>query len=86
MTELIIIGLSWLAINIVTRLSWKLKLSKTYVSIGLSLLVWVILYVWELLVNKYPAARESVIEFVLWSYSISQIVYNIRTKINEQKK
>lgn len=86
MTELIIIWLSWLAINIVTRLSWKLKLSKTYISIGLSILVWVILYVWELLVNKYPAARESVIEFVLWSYSISQIVYNIRTKINEQKK
>ena len=86
MTELIIIWLSWLAINIVTWLSWKLKLSKTYVSIGLSLLVWVILYVWELLVNKYPAARESVVEFVLWSYAISQYVYSIVKKINESQK
>lgn len=83
MTEILLAMASWLVVNLVTWLSWKLNLSKTYVSVGLSIVLWVILYVWQLLVNKYPVARENVVEFILGAYWTSQIVYNIYKKITE---
>ena len=83
MTEILLAMASWLVVNVITWLSGKLNLSKTYVSVGLSIVIWIILYVWQLLVNKYPVARETVVEFILWAYGTSQIVYNIYKKIIE---
>lgn len=83
MTELLIAMASWLVVNVITWLSWKLNLSKTYVSVGLSIVIWIILYIIQLLVNKYPQERETVVEFILWAYGTSQVVYNIYKKIIE---
>lgn len=77
--------LSWLIINVITRLSWKLNLSKTYVSVGLSILLWVILYVWQLLINKYSLQREQIVWFASWSYAMSQVVYNIYNKLTNHE-
>lgn len=83
MEWILITMLSGLAVNLITRLSWKLNLSKTYVSVGMSILLWVILYVGQLLVNRYPLERQQILEFVSWCYAMSQVVYNLYNKIKE---
>lgn len=72
---------SWLAINIITWLSGKLHLSKTYVSVGLALLLWIWVYAFQLLVQKYPVQREQVMWFMWWAYWTSQAIYNLYKKI-----
>ena len=86
MTAILISMVSWLVINLITWLSWKLNLSKTYVSVGLSILLWVILYVWQIVVNKYPLAREQIVGFASGAYAMSQVVYNLYNKVIENKK
>lgn len=85
MTAILLSMVSWLIINLITWLSWKLNLSKTYVSVGLSILLWVILYVWQMLVNKYPLAREQIVWFASGAYAMSQVVWNVYQKIIEKK-
>lgn len=83
MTEVLIAMASWLAINLITRLSWKLKLSKTYVSVGLCLLIWVGLYFGQMLINTYPMAWDKIVAIATGSYGFSQIVWNLYQKIKE---
>lgn len=83
MTELLIWMLSGLAINIITWASWKLWVSKTYVSVWLCLLIWVWLYLGQIAINKYPMAWEHIVAFATGSYWFSQIVWNTRVKINK---
>lgn len=85
MTELLIGMFSWLIINLITWLSGKLNLSKTYVSVGLCLLIWVGIYFGQMLIDKYPMAWEHIVAFATASYWFSQIVRNIFQKITEQK-
>lgn len=85
MEWVLITMLSGLVVNVITYLSWKLWLSKTYVSVGLCILLWVILYVWQIIINKYPLQWEQIVIFASWSYAMSQVVYNLYKKIDEQK-
>lgn len=85
MEWVLITMLSGLVVNVITYLSWKLWLSKTYVSVGLCILLWVILYVWQIIINKYPLQWEQIVTFASWSYAMSQVVYNLYKKIDEQK-
>ena len=85
MEAILISMLSWLAINLITRLAWKLKVSKTYVSVLLSILVWVIVYCFQILIKKYPVQWEQVMWFVAWAYATSQVVYNLYKKFVENK-
>ncbi len=86
MTEVLIAMLSWLAINVITWLAWKLKLSKTYVSVGLCLVIGVILYIWKWLIEKYPVQRQEIIAFATGAYWFSQIVWNLYQKYIEKKE
>lgn len=74
-----------LCVNVITWLSWKLGLSKTYVSVGLCILIWILLYVAQLLIQKYTVQREQIVAFASWSYAMSQVVYNIYKKIIENE-
>lgn len=85
MTAILLSMASWLIINVITWLSWKLNLSKTYVSVGLSILIWIILYVWQMLVDKYPLAWEQIVGFASGAYAMSQVVWNVYQKIIEKK-
>ena len=85
MEWVLITMLSGLVVNLITWLSGKLWLSKTYVSVGLCIFLWVILYVWQIIINKYPLQREQIVIFASWSYAMSQVIYNLYQKINEQK-
>lgn len=86
MEAILISMLSWLVINLITRLAWKLKVSKTYVSVLLSILVWVIVYCFQILIKKYPVQWEQVMWFVAWAYATSQVVYNLYKKFVENKE
>lgn len=80
MEAILLSMLSGLVINLITWLSWKLWVSKTYVSVGLSVLIWVILYAGQLIVNKYPLQREQIVEFCAWAYATSQCIRNLANK------
>ena len=86
MTEIAIAALSWIAINIITRLSGKLWISKTYVSLGLCILLWVLIYVVQILAKTYPMQRQEIVEFAVGSYWVSQILWNLYKKFVEQKE
>ena len=86
MEAILISMLSWLVINLITRLAWKLKVSKTYVSVLLSILVGVIVYYFQILIKKYPVQWEQVMWFVAWAYATSQVVYNLYKKFVENKE
>ena len=87
MLEVLIAMASGLAINLITRLSGKLNVSKTYVSVLLCLVIWAWLYAWQALVNKYQMQWEQIVAFATGAYGFSQIVYNLYKKFveNEQK-
>lgn len=73
-----------LCVNVITWLSWKLGLSKTYVSVGLCILIWILLYVAQLLIQKYTVQREQIVAFAWWCYAMSQVVYNLYQKFIEK--
>lgn len=85
MTEIAIAALSWIAINVITRLSGKLWISKTYVSVGLCILLWVLVYVVQILANTYPMQWNQIVEFAVGSYWISQVIRNLYKKFVEAK-
>lgn len=86
MLEVLIAMLSWIAINLITWLSWKLWVSKTYVSVLLCLVIWAWLYAWQALVNKYQMQWEQIVAFATGAYGFSQIVYNLYKKFVENGK
>lgn len=85
MNEVLIAMASWLAINLITRLSWQLKVSKTYVSVLLCLVIGALLYAGQALINKYPLAREQIVAIATGAYWFSQIVWNLYKKIEKEK-
>lgn len=85
METILFSALSGLAINLITWLSGKLWISKTYVSIGLAVLIWVVLYVGQIVIDKYPMQWQQIVAFASWSYAMSQVVWNTFQKIKEDK-
>lgn len=85
--EAILISMaSWLIINLITWLSWKLNLSKTYVSVWLTIVLWIIVYSFQLLVKQYPVQREQIMWYMAWAYWTSQMLYNLYKKIVLEEK
>lgn len=84
METIILSMLSWLCVNIITRASWKLGLSKTYVSVGLCIIIWIWLYIAQLLIQKYTVQREQIVAFAGGCYAMSQVVYNLYQKFIEK--
>lgn len=66
-----------LAVNVITWLAGKLKISKTYVSIWLSFVGGTVYYV---MTNYYPVEWDSVVIFVGGVYATSQLIYNLLKK------
>lgn len=84
MEAILLSMVSWLCVNVITWASGKLWLSKTYVSVGLCILIWIVLYVWQLLIQKYTVQREQIVAFAWWCYAMSQVVYNLYQKFIEK--
>lgn len=85
--EAILISMaSWLIINLITWLSWKLNLSKTYVSVWLTIVLWIIVYSFQLLVKQYPVQWEQIMWYMAWAYWTSQMLYNLYKKIVLEEK
>ena len=84
MEAILLSMVSWLCVNVITRASGKLWLSKTYVSVGLCILIWIALYVAQLLIQKYTVQREQIVAFAWWCYAMSQVVYNLYQKFIEK--
>jgi hypothetical protein len=84
MQTILLSMVSWLCVNVITRASGKLGLSKTYVSVGLCILIWIVLYVGQLLIQKYTVQREQIVAFVWGAYWTSQCVYNLYQKFIEK--
>ena len=86
METILLSMLSWLCINVITWASGKLWLSKTYVSVGLCLLIWVAIYAAQLFIAKYQVQWENIVWFASWAYAMSQVVYNIYQKLTEKEE
>lgn len=71
------IVLIWILSSVLTWLSGKLKVSKTYVSIWLCILLGTGYY---FLTNYYGWERQKLVEIVWGVYASSQLVYNILKK------
>lgn len=77
--------LIWLLSSVLTWLSWKLKVSKTYVSIILCIILWA----WYYFATKYYSIQwQEIVEVIWWVYASSQIIYNLAKKrgLLEDKK
>lgn len=86
MTEVLIAAATGLMINLITWLSGKLNLSKTYVSVGLSIFIGIAIYVVQIIIDKYSMQWDQILAFASWAYAMSQFVYNIVSKIQETKQ
>lgn len=62
---------------LLTKLSEKLKVSKTWLSIGLSLIGGTVYYVVS---NYYALERSALVGFVTQAYASSQLIYNLIKK------
>lgn len=58
-------------------MSNKLKISKTYLSIWLCLVLWTWYYV---LTTYHPIERDKALTFVWWAYASSQLIFNVLKK------
>lgn len=85
MLEVLIAMASGLAINLITRLSGKLWVSKTYVSVLMCLVIWALVYAGQAIIDRYPLERQEIVAFASWAYATSQIVYNLYQKFIEKK-
>ena len=85
METILLSMLSGLCINVITWASGKFGLSKTYVSVGLCLLIWIAIYAAQLFIAKYQVQWEKIVWFASWAYAMSQVVYNIYQKLTEEK-
>lgn len=86
MTEILIAMASWLAINVITWLSGKLWINKTYVSVGLSILLGILIYVVQIIAKTYPMERQQIVAFASGAYATSQVVRNIWNKIKAKEQ
>jgi len=71
------IALLWLLTSILTWLSNRMKVSQTYLSVGLAILLWAGYYV----ATKYYAIQwQEIVEAVTGVYASSQLIYNLLKK------
>lgn len=69
--------LLWLLVQVITKISEKWKISQTYLSIWLALLLWAGYYI---ATNYYQMEWQQAVEWVGWVYASSQIFYNLFKK------
>lgn len=81
MTEVLLSMWVGLLVNLITYLSWKLNISKTYVSVWLCVFVWVLLYCLQIWTNNHAYTWEQILGFASGAYAMSQMVYNIAVKL-----
>ena len=73
--EAILLGL---LVQVITKASEKRKVSQTYVSIGLAIVLWA----WYYVVTRYYSIQwEKIIEWIWGVYASSQIFYNLFRKL-----
>lgn len=79
------IVLLWLLTQMITKASEKWKVSQTYISIWLAILLWAWYYV---ATTYYNVQRQQLVERVWWVYASSQLFYNVFKKawLLEDKK
>lgn len=70
-----------IAVNILTRLSKKIKVSKTYVSVFLSLLLGTSYYFAKMFFGE--ESLEMLLQKTAEIYAVSQVIYNFILKIQE---
>lgn len=70
--------LIWLLTNLLTWLAWKLKWSKTYISVAAAIVAGTIYY---LATNYYSAQWQEVVTFIAGVYASSQLIFNILKKM-----
>ena len=73
--EEILLGL---LVQVITKSSEKRKVSQTYVSIGLAILLWAGYYI---ATRYYSIQWEKLIEWIWGVYASSQIFYNLFRKL-----
>lgn len=70
--------LLWLLVQMITKASEKRKVSQTYLSIGLALVLWA----WYYIATTYYAIQwQQIVEWCSWVYASSQLFYNVFKKI-----
>ena len=69
--------LLWLLVQMITKASEKWKISQTYLSIILAILLWAWYYV---ATTYYSIQRQQIVERAWWVYASSQLFYNIFKK------
>ena len=70
--------LLWLLVNVLTWAAGRLKISKTYVALGLSVIGgWIYFY----FTNYNPELRQELITNIGWVYASSQVIFNIFKKL-----
>ena len=73
--EAILLGL---LVQVITKASEKRKVSQTYVSIGLAIVLWA----WYYVATRYYSIQwEKIIEWIWGVYASSQIFYNLFRKL-----
>lgn len=81
--------LTWILSSVLTWLAGKLKISKTYLSIGLCIILGAGYY---FMTTYYGVERQKLVEVIWGVYASSQLIYNIfkksglLEKIDEQKQ
>lgn len=84
-TELLLTLLTWLLTNVITKLSEKTKLSQTRTAIIVSIVLWALIYVWQIFTTKHPVQWQECMAFIGWTYWMSQLVYNMLSKYNKKQ-
>ena len=69
--------LLWLLVQIITKASEKRKVSQTYLSIWLAIILWAWYYV---ATTYYSIQRQQIVERAWWVYASSQLFYNLFKK------
>lgn len=72
--------LCWLLTWVITELSKKTKLSQTYVALWLAI-IWGTFY--YIMFNYYNVEWEKLVQFTVWIYWTSQVVYNLINKFTK---
>lgn len=75
--------LIWLLSSVLTRIAGKLKVSKTYVSMGLCIVLWAGYY---FATKYYNVQWQEIVEVIGGVYASSQVIYNLAVKFGLLEK
>ena len=78
MLELLI----WIWMSIVTQIAKKTEVDAKIIILALSVFVGIVFYFVK---EAYPEMVDKVYEKALWSYAVSQVIYNYIISIREER-